>query len=155
MSLTAKQDRFAEEYMVDLNATQAAIRAGYSKKTAYSIGHENLKKPEIQDRITELRKELSGATRITVEGVVGRLDEVAQRCMQAHPVLDSKGEQVYVDTPDGELAPAYTFQATGANRALELIGKHVGAFTERVEHTGKDGAPLTFTFKIDNAGDRD
>ena len=47
--LTAKQERFVQEYLVDLNATQAAIRAGYSRKTAYSIGEENLKKPDIQD----------------------------------------------------------------------------------------------------------
>ena len=51
MSLTAKQARFVEEYMVDLNATQAAIRAGYSKKSSYSIGQENLKKPVISDAI--------------------------------------------------------------------------------------------------------
>ena len=47
-NLTPKQQRFVEEYLIDLNATQAAIRASYSEKTAYSVGHENLKKPEIQ-----------------------------------------------------------------------------------------------------------
>ncbi len=47
MSLTPKQQLFVAEYLVDLNATQAAVRAGYSKKTAYSVGHENLKKPEV------------------------------------------------------------------------------------------------------------
>lgn len=49
--LTAKQERFCDEYVIDCNATQAAIRAGYSEKTAYSIGHENLSKPEIQKSI--------------------------------------------------------------------------------------------------------
>ena len=52
-NLTPKQQRFVEEYLIDLNATQAAIRAGYSEKTAYSVGHENLKKPEIQKAIQE------------------------------------------------------------------------------------------------------
>jgi len=52
-NLTPKQQRFVEEYLIDLNATQAAIRAGYSEKTAYSVGHENLKKPEIQKAIEE------------------------------------------------------------------------------------------------------
>jgi len=47
MALTAKQKVFVAEYLVDLNATQAAVRAGYSEKTAYSVGHENLKKPEV------------------------------------------------------------------------------------------------------------
>lgn len=51
--LTDKQQRFVDEYLIDLNATQAAIRAGYSEKTAYSVGHENLKKPEIQKAIQE------------------------------------------------------------------------------------------------------
>ncbi|MCA9467070.1 MAG: terminase small subunit, partial [Nitrospira sp.] len=51
--MTAKQLRFVEEYMVDLNATQAAIRAGYEPRSAYSIGQENLKKPEIQAAIEE------------------------------------------------------------------------------------------------------
>ena len=51
--LTAKQQRFIDEYLIDLNATQAAIRAGYSKKTAYSIGEQNLKKLEVQKQIQE------------------------------------------------------------------------------------------------------
>ncbi len=54
--LTEKQKRFCEEYLVDLNATQAAIRAGYSKKSAYSIGEENLKKPKIRNYICELKQ---------------------------------------------------------------------------------------------------
>jgi Terminase small subunit len=52
--MTPKQERFCAEYLIDLNATQAAIRAGYSKKTAASIGEENLRKPEIQAKILEL-----------------------------------------------------------------------------------------------------
>jgi len=62
--------------------------------------------------------------------------------MQAEPVLDRRGEPVYVETPTGELAPAYTFQAAPANRSLELIGKHLGLFPDKVEHTGKDGGPI-------------
>ncbi len=54
--LTPKQKRFCEEYVVDFNATQAAIRAGYSKKSAYSIGPENLKKPKIRNYIRELKQ---------------------------------------------------------------------------------------------------
>lgn len=57
--LTAKQERFCQEYLVDLNATQAAIRAGYSVKTAYSVGWENLRKPEISERINSRLKELA------------------------------------------------------------------------------------------------
>ena len=59
--MTEKQKLFCEEYLIDLNATQAALRAGYSKKTAYSIGNENLKKPEIQEYIQKLLKEKQDA----------------------------------------------------------------------------------------------
>ena len=56
--MTEKQKRFCEEYLIDLNATQAALRAGYSEKTAYSIGNENLKKPEIQEYIQKRKRTL-------------------------------------------------------------------------------------------------
>lgn len=59
MGLTDKQRRFCEEYVVDWNATRAAIAAGYSEKTAYSIGQENLKKPEIAEYLEEIQKDLT------------------------------------------------------------------------------------------------
>ena len=59
--MTEKQKLFCEEYLIDLNATQAALRAGYSEKTAYSIGNENLKKPEIQEYIQKRLKEKEDA----------------------------------------------------------------------------------------------
>src|SRR4051812_9638179 len=68
--LTAKQQRFVEEYLVDLNATQAAIRAGYSEKTAYKIGAENLRKPQIQEAVAQARGKLSKQTQITSERVL-------------------------------------------------------------------------------------
>lgn len=71
--LTPKQQRFVDEYLIDLNATQAAIRAGYSAKTAYSIGIENLRKPEIQKAIQEARTKLSSRTEITQDMVLERL----------------------------------------------------------------------------------
>lgn len=68
--LTEKQRRFVEEYLVDLNATQAAIRAGYSQDTAGSIGHENLKKPEIQLALQQARLEQQKRTAITADGAL-------------------------------------------------------------------------------------
>ncbi len=148
--MTPKQARFVDEYMVDLNATQAAIRAGYSEKTSGQIGHALLKKVDIQELVTAARFALADRTEITIDEIMRRFDEVAQRCMQAEPVLDRKGNPVYVDTADGDLVPAYTFNAAGANRALELLGKHLGAFVERHEITGKDGGPIeTWNAKAD------
>lgn len=77
MKLTAKQQRFIEEYLVDLNATQAAIRAGYSEKTAGFIGAENLKKPNIAAEIAKRRGELSEKTEITQEKVLERYWKLA------------------------------------------------------------------------------
>lgn len=70
MALTAKQEQFCREYLIDLNATQAALRAGYSEKTSYSIGQENLKKPEIQDFIQKLMDDRSKRTEITADMVL-------------------------------------------------------------------------------------
>ena len=67
--MTEKQKLFCEEYLIDLNATQAALRAGYSEKTAYSIGNENLKKPEIQEYIQKRLKEKEDA-------LIAKQDEV-------------------------------------------------------------------------------
>lgn len=71
--MTDKQKKFCEEYLLDMNATQAAIRAGYSEKTAYSIGNENLKKPEIKNYIEERQKDLQEASGITKEAVIEQL----------------------------------------------------------------------------------
>lgn len=77
LGLTAKQHRFVDEYLVDLNATQAAIRAGYSADTAGAIGHENLKKPEIQLALQEARKEQQKRTGITADAVLLEIANVA------------------------------------------------------------------------------
>ena len=112
--LTAKQELFCQEYLIDLNATQAAIRAGYSANSAAVIACENLIKPNIQDRIAELKLERSKNTKIDAEWVLRSAKKVYDRCMQEEPVM-SQGE------PTGE----YKFDSSGANKALDIIGKHV------------------------------
>ena len=80
--LTEKQKRFCQEYVIDLNATQAAIRSGYSEKTAASIGAENLIKPEIEKFIKELQESKSNNLNITFEDVVNGVWEIAQTGMK-------------------------------------------------------------------------
>ena len=70
MPLTAKQDRFVAEYLIDLNATQAAIRAGYSVKTASETGYENLRKPQIAEAIKDAMDKRADAVLITADDVV-------------------------------------------------------------------------------------
>jgi len=123
--LTAKQQSFCEEYMIDLNATQAAIRAGYSLKTAKEIGCENLTKPNISECIQDLFNERSEKVEISAEYVIKSIKSVAERCMQAEQVMEQ-------GKPTGE----YKFDAAGANKSLELLGRHLKLFTDKVELGG-------------------
>lgn len=129
--LTDKQERFCQEYIVDNDATKAAIRAGYSPKTAGQLGYQLLQKPSIKARINELRTEQTARVQIDADFVLGSLKAVAERCMQAEPVME-RGE-------DGEMVPTgeFRFEHSGANRALELLGKHLSLFNDRldVKHT--------------------
>lgn len=129
MALTAKQERFCEEYILDLNATQAAIRAAYSEDTARSIASELLTKPDIQARIDELKAERSTRTDISADYVLSGLKEVAERCLQRVPVLEwNYGTKSLEHKKDVEGNDIWEFDSTGANRAFELLGKHVGVF---------------------------
>ena len=126
--MTDKQKRFITEFLVDLNATQAAIRAGYSRRTAYSIGQENLKKPEIRQAIDTAMKEREARTEITADYVLTNLREIVDRCMQKQPVF-TKGEQV----TDEQGRNVWTFNARDAIKALELLGKNLGLFIDKTE----------------------
>lgn len=141
-TLTPKQHRFVDEYLIDTNATQAAIRTGYSEKTSYSIGHELLSKPEIQAAIQLAMDERSKRTQIDADFVLQGIAQNIRRCEQAEPVLDRKGEQVFTETPNGVMAAAFRYDATNTLRGYELLGKHLKLFTDKVELTGKNGGPL-------------
>ncbi len=83
MSLTPKQQLFVAEYLLNLNATQAAVRAGYSKKTAYSVGHENLKKPEVAAAIQEAMEARSQRTEIAQDWILEQLKLVYEASIEA------------------------------------------------------------------------
>lgn len=106
--LTDRQARFCEEYLIDLNATQAAIRAGYSEKTANRIASELLSKLDIQEKITELKAERAKRTEMTQDSVIQELAAVAR--------AEIKG-----------------VRAVDKLKVLELLGKHLGMFVERYE----------------------
>lgn len=134
MPFTPKQQRFIEEYPKDCNATQAAIRAGYSEKTARQIGQQLLSKLDIWNEINKKQAIVTERCELSVEWVLNNFKEISERCMQHVPVLDRKGNQVITTTPAGELAAAYTFDASGAIKANENIGKHLGMFKEGKEN---------------------
>jgi phage terminase small subunit len=143
MALRPKQEAFVREYLVDLNATQAAIRAGYSERTAKSIGAENLTKPDIRARIDELLLKRSEKLELSAEWVLSKLKDVAERCLtEVEPILAFDYEEKRM-METGE----YKFDSQGANRALELIGKHLKMFTDKVEHSGDVGVKIVDDIK--------
>ncbi|PHS59306.1 MAG: terminase small subunit [Alteromonas sp.] len=87
--LTKKQELFVSEYLVDLNATQAAIRAGYSKKTACETGNENLRKPNIQDAISKAQNKRLEKNEVNADYVLKRLIEIDE--MDVADILDDSG----------------------------------------------------------------
>ena len=163
--LTAKQRRFVEEYLVDKNATQAAIRAGYSAKTAHAIGHENLSKPEIASEIDAQLAAMREKTGITVERVAAELAKIGFADVRklfkgdglvSIEALDdetagavSSVEVVTRAVPgsesdDGlkEVEHVHKIKLWDKRAALVDLGKHLGMFVERHEHTGRDGGPI-------------
>ena len=138
--LSNKQRIFVEEYLVDLNATQAAIRAGYSAKTAYRQGADLLQKTSIREAIEKAQAERSQRVEVTQDYVINNLVEIVERTMQRAPVTNRKGEQV----TDEEGRAVWCFDAKGANRALELLGKHLGIFAEKVKTEVSGGLSITW-----------
>jgi phage terminase small subunit len=133
--MTKKQMRFVEEYLIDLNATQAALRAGYKETTAYCQGQRMLSKNvEVKKAIAAALAKRAKKSEITAEYVLSNLQLVVERCLQRAPVVNFKGSQVQ----DEEGRDVWSFNAPGANKALELLGKHLGMFTEKVDlhHSG-------------------
>jgi len=140
--LTPKQERFVQEYLIDLNATQAAIRCGYSDKTAGQMGHELLKKPEISEAIEAAMEQRARSVGIDAEWVLQQAVTLHRRCMQEiYPVFDRMGNQIR----DDEGNPLFAFDAKGAASALSMIGKHVRvkAFDDTLK--GKIEGSLTVT----------
>lgn len=174
--LTAKQRAFVREYLIDLNATQAAIRAGYSEKTSYSIGQENLNKPEIQTAIAAAMKLRSERTDITADKVLRELAKIGfadiRKAIRWHShlineednpdggdvaviktIVTNQVEIIASEDIDDDTAAAISeiSQNTSGGIKLKLhdkraalvdIGKHLGMFVEKHEHSGPGGGPI-------------
>jgi len=119
MALSEKQQRFVAEYTVDFNATAAAIRAGYSEKTAAQMGYKLLKMQEIQEAVQQEFANRQNRTHITGDQVVEELAKIAF----------SKVEDYYRDY-------GMEIKLTDKIKALELLGKHFGTFIEKIAISG-------------------
>lgn len=168
VKLTAKQQRFCDEYLIDLNATQAAIRAGYSKKTARAQGQRMLTNVDIETHISELIRSREERTEITQDSVLRELALIAFAKASDYakvvekdamvevegnmiPVLDENGNPVKYRTVEPILTDELTEDQKKAIavikkgrdgfeikpyskiQALELLGRHLGMFTDKVE----------------------
>jgi phage terminase small subunit len=166
--LTDKQEMFCREYLIDLNATQAAIRAGYKEDNAKQTAYENLAKPYLQERIAELKAKR-----------VAQVDIDAAYVLKRHYEIDTM-DVTDILSDDGSVLPirewpktwrqyisgfdlSELFEGTGKDREqvgllkkikwpdkvknLELLGKHVDvqAYNNKIDHTSSDGSMKTYS----------
>ncbi|MBD1223279.1 terminase small subunit [Virgibacillus halodenitrificans] len=153
--LTAKQQRFVDEYLIDLNATQAAIRAGYSKKTARQAGAENLSKPNISKAIDERLKEKQEKLIMKQDEILEILTQQGRRespdyqvVLAEKPSFDDNGNFLGVERKP-EIVELPT-QNKDVIKAVETLGKYYKLWTDKqeIEHSGA----VTF---VDDIGEED
>nr|DAX93198.1 MAG TPA: Terminase small subunit [Caudoviricetes sp.] len=143
--LTDKQKRFIEEYLVDLNATQAAIRAGYSAKTADVQGAQNLVK--LKSFIQEEQNKRSERVQITQDEVIRRLLENADIASGKKPIVLTQTRKTEDGKIIGDDVAQFVYEPSSVNKALELLGKHLGMFTNKVDVT-TDGKELPTVINV-------
>jgi phage terminase small subunit len=153
-TLTPKQRRFVEEYLIDLNGTQAAIRAGYSADSARSIAHENLTKLDIARAIDEALAKDAGVTRPRIVSELAKIAFARPKDYFAwgpDGVTVKASEELNDDQAAAIAEVSQTITPAGGTirvklsdklTALEKLGKALGLFKDRHEHSGKDGVPL-------------
>lgn len=152
--LTDKQEAFVKEYLIDLNATQAAIRAGYSKDTAKEIGCQNLTKLNVQEALQTAMQERSDRTEITQDMVISELAKIA--FLDIRQAFDDSGELLNIPDMPEEVARAVggmdlskigkgqdsdpefikKVKLIDKKGALELLGRHLKMFTDKTEVSG-------------------
>ena len=153
--LTDRRKEFVRQYLVDLNATKAAIRAGYSERTAYSVGQRLLKNVEIQRAVAAAQAKRARRVEITADRVVAELAKIAfsdpRDLMEWGP--DGVVLRPSAELSDDQAASVAEVAENNAGlrlkkhdkvKALELLGRHIGIFTDKVkaEVSGPDGGPV-------------
>lgn len=162
--LTAKQQKFVDEYLIDLNATQAAIRAGYSSKTAGEIGHENLNKPQIRAHIDAKMAEHSARTGVNQERIIRELARIA--FLDPTQLVNMDSAEIHDDTSADDRAAIASVKVKSMSgetdmierevrfadkiKALELLGKRFGMWIDKQQIEGTVGVQI-----IDDIGSDD
>lgn len=155
--MTEKQKLFCEEYLISLNATQAAIKAGYSKKTANRIASENLSKLDIQEYIQKRLKEKEDALIAKQDEVLKTLTAVMRRekpetvvvtCKARKSHYDDKGKKV-IDEAEQPMCVEIPTKVSDVNKAAEMLGKYYALFTDKLNVDGD----MDYSIKIDYGGE--
>ncbi len=169
--LTKKQQAFVQEYLIDLNGTQAALRAGYSKDSAPVVGCENLKKPNIQQAIQEEMEKRQERTRVTQDKVVQELAKIAFSNMRSFvkwgpDKVWGSSEVTLIDSDQltaedaacvseisqspNQYGNVVKFKLHDKKAALELLGRHLGMFSDTIKnvHIGDGGGPIEHKFNF-------
>lgn len=134
--MTARQARFVSEYLVDLNATQAAIRAGYSPAGARAHACRLLMKEDVKDAVEKAMEKRAERTELCQDEVIEDLRELRDICMGRRAV---KIMTIVKNAREGTAEPVevegMVFEPASANRALEMLGKHMKMFTDKMDMT--------------------
>lgn len=135
-ALSKRQQKFVEELLADpkMRQTEAAIKAGFSKKNADSIAARLVKRPAVKAAIEAAMAARAERTKITADYVLENLTEIVERCMQRAPVMVRMGRHL-VQMTDEEGRHVWKFDAAGSTTALGLIGRHLGMFNDKLEVT--------------------
>ncbi len=156
-ALTPKQAVFVQEYLIDLNATQASIRAGYSEKSARRTGARNMLKPAVREAIAEAMEERKKRTFVSQDGVIEELSRIAFGNIEDFTIMGSDGSlEVCLDgmgrdklaaIKDFSMEPKgdgykCTIRLHNKIQALQLLGKHLGMFAENHNHKIESGGVL-------------
>ena len=147
--MTPRQKTLCREYMIDFNKPKAAIRAGYSEKTAGQVGYNTLNVPHVQAYLAELLMKKHEELELTSKDILADLVEVKNRCMQKEPVMIfDTAKKKWVQS--GE----WKFDSKGALKALELIGKEFGMYETKIKHSNdpENPMPSNVTFYIPDNG---
>ena len=131
--LNKQRKLFCKEYIIDLNATQAAIRAGYSDKTAKQQGSKLLTFVDVQEEIQRLMNKRANKVEITAENVLESILSIRETCTKGMPIISK--------VTGGIIGESMT-DISGALKANELLGKHLKLFTDKVEHSGSIEMPI-------------
>lgn len=156
--LTTKQRRFVDEYLVDHNATQAAIRAGYSAKTASETAYENIRKPQIEIAIQEALQKQQARTEITADWTLKEIYRLAS--FDPRKMYDENGNLKKIADMDDDTAACIggidvqesplgevtkKFKIWDKNTALGNLAKHFKLLVDRLEASGPGGGPIEQT----------